>query len=150
MSPIPKVVRRARQCVESSNDSLEPRHRGFGFVTYTSAGDAQDAIDNMDLNELRGRVLRVNLARPQKAPAVGMGNRASTFLYFLSSLFYVFLLSLLTIPLFFPQLNSRGVSVLVCSSVHSASPHLRFDLSYSLGVGRKAKTTCEAIGTKRR
>lgn len=48
-------------------------------MTFTSAGDAADAIDNMDGNELHGRVLRVNLARPQKTPLVGMGNRASMF-----------------------------------------------------------------------
>lgn len=45
-------------------------------MTYTSTIDAQDAIDNMDLNELRGRVLRVNLARPQKMTAAVAGNRA--------------------------------------------------------------------------
>ena len=61
--------------------SIEPKHRGFGFVTYTSAGDAQDAIDNMDLNELRGRVLRVNLAKPQLVPTAGLGNRASMYFY---------------------------------------------------------------------
>lgn len=58
--------------------SSEAKHRGFAFVTYTSPADAQDAIDNMDLNELRGRVLKVNIARPIKAaiqPAAG--NRAS-------------------------------------------------------------------------
>jgi len=44
----------------------DPKHRGFGFVTFASSGDAQDAIDNMDLNELKGRVLKVNLARPMK------------------------------------------------------------------------------------
>ena len=54
----------------------DQKHRGFAFVTYTSAGDAQDAIDNMDLNELRGRVLRVNLARPQKLTAATSGNKA--------------------------------------------------------------------------
>ena len=58
---------------------LEIKHRGFAFVTYTSSGDAADAIDNMDGNELRGRVLRVNLARPQKVPLVGLGNRASKY-----------------------------------------------------------------------
>ncbi|KAI0054102.1 RNA-binding domain-containing protein [Auriscalpium vulgare] len=47
----------------------EGKHRGFAFVTYSSAGDAQDAIDNMDLNELRGKVLKVNLARPQRGVA---------------------------------------------------------------------------------
>ncbi|EIW59977.1 RNA-binding domain-containing protein [Trametes versicolor FP-101664 SS1] len=55
------------------NDS---KHRGFAFVTYSSPADAQDAIDNMDLNELNGRVLRVNLARPMKGPLQPQGNRA--------------------------------------------------------------------------
>ncbi len=32
----------------------------------------------MDLNELKGRVLRVNLARPSKLPIQGAGNKAST------------------------------------------------------------------------
>jgi len=55
---------------------LENRHRGFAFVTFTSQQDAQDAIDNMDMNELEGRVLKVSLARPQKATVQGAGNRA--------------------------------------------------------------------------
>lgn len=53
------------------------KHRGFAFVTFASSADAQDAIDNMDLNELKGRVLKVNLARQVKAPVQGAGNRAS-------------------------------------------------------------------------
>ncbi|KAF7294916.1 RNA-binding domain-containing protein [Mycena indigotica] len=44
----------------------ESKHRGFAFVTYSSAADAQDAIDNMDLNEFHGKVIKVNLARPSK------------------------------------------------------------------------------------
>ncbi|GAW10313.1 RNA-binding domain-containing protein [Lentinula edodes] len=54
----------------------EAKHRGFAFVTYSSTSDAQDAIDNMDLNELRGRVIKVNLARPMKTPMQLGGNRA--------------------------------------------------------------------------
>lgn len=55
----------------------ETKHRGFAFVTYSSAADAQDAIDNMDLNEFRGKVLKVNTARPIKASMQpGAGNRA--------------------------------------------------------------------------
>jgi len=55
----------------------ETKHRGFAFVTYASPSDAQDAIDNMDLNELRGKVLKVNIARPIKAAIQpGAGNRA--------------------------------------------------------------------------
>jgi len=55
---------------------LENKHRGFAFITYISAQDALDAIDNMDLNELHGRVLKVNIARPSKGPVQGLGNRA--------------------------------------------------------------------------
>jgi len=52
------------------------KHRGYAFVTYSSTGDAQDAIDNMDMNELRGRILKVSLARPMKGVAPPTGNRA--------------------------------------------------------------------------
>lgn len=58
----------------------EQKHRGFAFVTYSSPADAQDAIDNMDLNEMRGKVLKVNLARPMKGPVQPMGNRAGAYL----------------------------------------------------------------------
>jgi len=56
--------------------AAEAKHRGFAFVTFTQALDAQDAIDNMDMNEYRGHVLKVNLAKPQKTPIQGAGNRA--------------------------------------------------------------------------
>lgn len=49
-----------------THSSAEAKHRGFALVTYGSAADAQDAIDNMDLNELNGRVIKVNMARPMK------------------------------------------------------------------------------------
>ncbi|KAI0306455.1 hypothetical protein B0F90DRAFT_1808153 [Multifurca ochricompacta] len=52
------------------------KHRGYAFVTYSSSGDALDAIDNMDMNELRGRVLKVSLARPMKGGIQATGNRA--------------------------------------------------------------------------
>ncbi|KAG6814367.1 hypothetical protein H0H92_010953 [Tricholoma furcatifolium] len=56
--------------------TFDGKHRGFAFVTYSSSADAQDAIDNMDLNELRGKVIKVNLARPMKTPLQLGGNRA--------------------------------------------------------------------------
>jgi peptidyl-prolyl isomerase E (cyclophilin E) len=56
---------------------LETKHRGFAFVTFASSADAQDAIDNMDLNEMGGKVLKVNLARPMKGQLQVGGNRAS-------------------------------------------------------------------------
>ncbi|GJJ07232.1 hypothetical protein Clacol_001432 [Clathrus columnatus] len=55
--------------------AAESKHRGFAFVTFTQAMDAQDAIDNMDMNEFRGRILKVNIAKPQKVPLQGLGNR---------------------------------------------------------------------------
>lgn len=58
---------------------LEAKHRGFAFVTYSSPADAQDAIDNMDMNEMAGKVLKVNMARPMKQLQAG-GNRAGQFL----------------------------------------------------------------------
>lgn len=60
----------------------EPKHRGYGFVTFGASADAQDAIDNMDMNELKGKVLKVNLARPMKGPVQPMGNRAGMFISF--------------------------------------------------------------------
>lgn len=62
---------------EADGHFAEVKHRGFAFVTFASPADAQDAIDNMDLNELNGRVLKVNIARQLKAPTEGLGNRAS-------------------------------------------------------------------------
>jgi RNA recognition motif-containing protein len=53
------------------------KHRGYAFVTFSSTGDAQDAIDNMDMNELRGRILKVSIARPMKGVTPATGNRAS-------------------------------------------------------------------------
>ncbi|XP_078155080.1 glycine-rich RNA-binding protein 4, mitochondrial-like isoform X3 [Carex rostrata] len=38
------------------------RSRGFGFVTYTSAEEAQAAITAMDGKDLHGRMVRVNTA----------------------------------------------------------------------------------------
>jgi len=58
------------------NQPPDGKHRGFAFVTFGSSGDAQDAIDNMDMNELGGRVLKVNLARPMKGQLQAGGNRA--------------------------------------------------------------------------
>jgi RNA recognition motif-containing protein len=53
------------------------KHRGYAFVSFSSTGDAQDAIDNMDMNELRGRILKVSIARPMKGVTPATGNHAS-------------------------------------------------------------------------
>ena len=41
----------------------------------------------MDLNELQGKVLKVNLARHTKAPIQGLGNRAGSSKFVRSSMF---------------------------------------------------------------
>jgi len=65
---------------------LDPKHRGFGFVTFSSTADALDAIDNMDMNELKGKVLKVNLARPAAAVVLNpQSNKASA-----SSIFFIY------------------------------------------------------------
>jgi RNA recognition motif-containing protein len=46
-------------------DRLSGQSRGFGFVEYASAEDAQRAIDAMSGAELDGRTLNVSVARPR-------------------------------------------------------------------------------------
>lgn len=49
--------------------STEGGHRGFAFVVFSSAEEAEGAIDNMHLNEIDHRVVTVTLAKPFKAGA---------------------------------------------------------------------------------
>ncbi len=42
------------------------RSRGFGFVTFNNAEDADNAIQEMDGTELDGRAVRVNEARERE------------------------------------------------------------------------------------
>lgn len=53
-------------------DASSQKHKGFAFVQYDDKEDAAEAIDNMHNAELFGRVLRVNLAKPD---AIKGGNR---------------------------------------------------------------------------
>ncbi|KAI7863432.1 peptidyl-prolyl cis-trans isomerase E [Spinellus fusiger] len=45
---------------------IDNQHKGFGFVEYETPLDAASAVDNMHLAELNGRVIKVNIAKPQK------------------------------------------------------------------------------------
>mmetsp|Transcript_23208 Transcript_23208/g.32786 ORF Transcript_23208/g.32786 Transcript_23208/m.32786 type:complete len:184 (-) Transcript_23208:33-584(-) len=45
-------------------DPVSERHRGFCFVEYEETEDAAAAMDNMNDSELHGRVLKVNVAKP--------------------------------------------------------------------------------------
>lgn len=50
------------------------RSRGFGFVEMPDGGEAQAAIENLNLKEISGRSITVNEARPrQDRPRGGSG-----------------------------------------------------------------------------
>lgn len=56
------------------------RHRGFAFVSFATPGDAQDAIDNMDMNVFHGKVIKCSIATSTKMAAQPAGNRAGVYL----------------------------------------------------------------------
>ena len=49
------------------------RSRGFGFVEMPDKGQAEAAIQALNLQELRGRAITVNEARPKGAGGGGGG-----------------------------------------------------------------------------
>jgi RNA recognition motif-containing protein len=57
--------------IVTDRDTGQPR--GFAFVEMTAAGDAQNAISQLNGAELHGRALNVNEARPK--PTGGGGGR---------------------------------------------------------------------------
>jgi cold-inducible RNA-binding protein len=56
-------------------DRMTNRPRGFGFVTMSSADEAQKAIDGMNGKDMGGRALTVNVARPREERPAGGGGR---------------------------------------------------------------------------
>ena len=58
-------------------DRTTNRPRGFGFVTMSTAEEAQKAIDALNGKEMGGRALTVNIAKPreERAPSGGGGGR---------------------------------------------------------------------------
>ena len=57
-------------------DRMTNRPRGFGFVTMSTAEEAQKAIEALNGKSLDGRELTVNVARPrEERPAGGGGGR---------------------------------------------------------------------------
>ncbi|HEV2330698.1 MAG TPA: RNA-binding protein [Verrucomicrobiae bacterium] len=60
-------------------DKMTGKSRGFAFVEYASADEAQKAIDQFHNKEFQGRAITVNVARPrEERPArFGGGNRDS-------------------------------------------------------------------------
>lgn len=47
-------------------DYSTQKHKGFAFIEFQSPEDAADAIDNMDNNEILGKTIRVNIAKPMR------------------------------------------------------------------------------------
>jgi RNA recognition motif-containing protein len=62
---------------QSRRKSSQDAHRGFGYVEFTLAEDAHEAIDNMDQAELYGRVIKVNQAKPQKQAGEKLGSKTA-------------------------------------------------------------------------
>ena len=58
-------------------DRMSGRPRGFGFVTMSTAEEAQKAIAALNGAQLDGRALTVNVAKPreERAPGGGGGGR---------------------------------------------------------------------------
>ena len=54
-------------------DRMTNRPRGFGFVTMSTADEAQKAIAAMNGAQLDGRALTVNIARPREDRPPGGG-----------------------------------------------------------------------------
>ncbi len=51
------------------------RPRGFGFITMSSAEEAQKAIDALNGKSIDGRALTVNVAKPREERTGGGGRR---------------------------------------------------------------------------
>ena len=56
-------------------DRATGRPRGFGFVTMSSAEEAQKAIDALNGQSIDGRALTVNVAKPREDRPAGGGGR---------------------------------------------------------------------------
>jgi peptidyl-prolyl isomerase E (cyclophilin E) len=62
-------------------DYVKGKHRGFAFVEYEDADDADEAIFNMDGAELSGRTVSVSVAQPNQVNRLlSDRNTANTFM----------------------------------------------------------------------
>lgn len=50
------------------------RSRGFGFVTFSTEGEANAAIQGLNEQEFEGRRIKVNFANARPTPSGGGGN----------------------------------------------------------------------------
>jgi nucleolin len=54
-----------KSCNHMTDQDDPSRKRGFGFVTFSSADEANQAVENLDGLEVDGRSIRVNIAQPR-------------------------------------------------------------------------------------
>src|SRR5690349_19527440 len=54
-------------------DKMTGKSRGFAFIEFSSANDANKAVEEFNNKEFQGRTLTVNIARPreERAPRSG-------------------------------------------------------------------------------
>ena len=60
-------------------DRMSGRPRGFGFVTMSTAEEAQNAINALNGTAVKGRNLTVNLAKPREERTGGGGGGGRSF-----------------------------------------------------------------------
>ncbi len=56
------------------SDRYTGRSKGFGFIEMSTESEAQTAISSLDGSDLRGRSMKVSLAKPQE-PREDRGDR---------------------------------------------------------------------------
>ena len=61
------------------NDKATGKSRGYGYVDFENAEDAQKAIDQMQGHEIDGREINLDLSNAKPAAAPGGGDRAAKF-----------------------------------------------------------------------
>ena len=61
------------ESVRIIKDNYSGRSKGFGFVEMSNNANAQSAINDLNDKELKGRTLKVNMARPRSENRGGRG-----------------------------------------------------------------------------
>ena len=131
------------------------KHRGYAFITFQDPADAQDAIDNYDLNEMpgfagRGKFLKCSIAAPNKFGTEGQGDKFDRpgELFFLGGVRFSRLctqcLCVLCSRWPLPRPGNQAFSPV---QDRRRSVPCRTALTYSLGVGGVVAETRTARGT---
>ena len=65
------------ESVKVISDNFTGRSKGFGFVVMSNNSEADKAISELDGNELDGRKIKVNIAKPKTERKPSYSNRNS-------------------------------------------------------------------------